>query len=425
MQMQVNEKTMNEARVNELLSQMTLAEKIGQMTQIEKNSINPEDVTAYSIGSLLSGGGGNPLPNTPATWANMVRTFQEAALQSRLGIPLLYGVDAVHGHSNVKGATIFPHNIGLGASGDPEIVEQVARVTAREILATNVHWNFAPAVSVPQDIRWGRTYEGYSEDTRVVSKLGAAYVRGLQNGGRLTAENEQAALVSVKHFIGDGGTKWGTARTYPWIQGWWQRKNADQWQIDQADMQVNEETLRTVHLPPYIAAMEAGAKNIMVSYSSWNGLKMHAHRMLLTDLLKGELGFDGFLVSDWLAVSQLDEDFYQGVVMSLNAGLDMIMVPYDYKGFVTAVTQAVASGDVPMSRIDDAVERILRVKFDMGLFEKPFGDESLLAQVGSDAHRQVAREAVRKSLVLLKNDNRRFAALHRNAFAHRCWGRCK
>lgn len=395
-----------EAAVEALLAEMTLAEKIGQMTQVEKNSLTPQDVADYAIGSVLSGGGGNPTPNTPAAWAAMVRSFQEAALRSRLGIPLLYGVDAVHGHNNLRGATIFPHNIGLGATGDPELVARVARATARELLATNVHWNFAPAVSVPRDIRWGRTYEGFSEDTELVSALGAAYVRGLQGpdvvgDGGVTPR----VLASVKHFLGDGGTAWGTTRSYGWLPaGLWQSQDGVRWQIDQGDTQVDEATLRAVHLPPYAAAIAAGARNIMVSYSSWNGLKLHAHRYLLTDVLKGELGFDGFLVSDWLAVQQLDADLDRAVALAIGAGLDMVMVPFDYRAFIAAVTRGVEAGAIALERIDDAVRRILRVKYELGLFERPFGDEGLLAEIGGTAHRQVAREAVAKSLVLLKNE---------------------
>lgn len=393
-----------EARVTALLEQMTLAEKVGQMAQIEKNSITPEAVRDLAIGSVLSGGGGNPAPNTPRDWAHMTRAFQKAALQSRLGIPILYGSDAVHGHNNVHGATIFPHNVGLGATGDADLVRRIAAVTAREALATNVHWAFAPAVSVPRDIRWGRTYEGFSEDTNLVSRLGAAVVVGLQNGDPAITGAARPVLASVKHFLGDGGTTWGTTRTYDWIPGWWQSEDSQRWQIDQGDTRLEEAVLRAVHLPPYVAAIAAGARNIMVSYSSWNGLQMHRHRYLLTDVLKGELGFDGFLVGDWLATRQLDADFVTGAVDAINAGLDMAMVPFLSTEFIDGVVRAVVDDRIPESRIDDAVRRILRVKLELGLFERPFGEEALLADVGSPAHREVAREAVRKSLVLLRNE---------------------
>jgi beta-glucosidase len=381
-----------QARLEDLLARMTLAEKVGQMTLVEKNSIKGEDIGALGIGALLSGGGGYPTPNTPAAWAGMVTSFQHHALGSRLGIPLLYGVDAVHGHNNVRGAVIFPHNIGLGASHDAALVARVARATAEEMAATGIWWNYAPVVAVPQDIRWGRTYEGFSESTELVTELGTAYLRGLQNAGEA---RDLAAPTTVlgtpKHFVGDGGTSWGTSTT-------------SGWQIDQGVTEVDEATLRAVHLPPYEAAIEAGALSIMVSYSSWGGLKMHAHEYLLTDVLKGEMGFQGFIVSDWQGIDQIPGDYYSDVVTAINAGLDMVMVPYNYELFIYALTRAVENGDVPVERVDDAVRRILAVKFQLGLFERPLPEPELLAGVGSAAHREIAREAVRKSLVLLKNE---------------------
>lgn len=390
-----------DARVQDLLSQMTLAEKIGQMTQIEKNSISPEDVTNYAIGSILSGGGGNPEPNTVENWRSMVQQYIQASLETRLAIPLIYGTDAVHGHSNLLGATIFPHNIGLGAAHDANLVERIGHATAKVILATNAHWNFAPAVSVPRDIRWGRTYEGFSENTQLVSEMGAAYVRGLQ----APTDTDDRALASVKHFVADGGTAWDSRPELPLsVASNWQAAS-DNWRIDQGDARMDEQTLRDVHLAPYKDAIEAGAENIMVSFSSWNGLKMHAHEYLLTTVLKGEWGFEGFLVSDWMAVSQLSDDYYAAVVQSINAGLDMVMVPFEYKRFINTLTSAVEKGDVSIERIDDAVSRILRAKFLWGLFERPFTDASLLDTVGSQAHRDLAAEAAQKSLVLLKNEN--------------------
>lgn len=399
-----NSQSSIEIRVSDLLTCMTLAEKVGQMTQVDVRGITPDELAKHSIGSVLSGGGANPTPNTPETWARMVRDCRMAALQSRLQIPIIYGADAIHGHSNMKDGVIFPHNIGLGATRNPALVQKVGRITALETLATGVHWNFAPSVSVPQDIRWGRTYEGFSEDTALVSKLGAAYLRGLQQvGDELPLSHPHATLGSPKHFVGDGGTTWGTHLRYHWID-WWQPHD-DAWSIDQGNTQLDETTLRSVHLPPYQAAIAAGARNIMVSYSSWNGLKMHAHKYLLTDVLKGELGFSGFLVTDWMGVNQLDPDYAVAVVSAINAGLDMVMVPFEYQRFITAVTAAVENGEISLDRINDAVSRILRVKFELGVFEQPFADESLLAQVGSAEHRAVAREAVRQSLVILKNDN--------------------
>jgi beta-glucosidase len=388
-------------RVEALLEQMTLAEKIGQMTQVEKNSITPEDVTRYSIGSILSGGGGNPPENNAQNWREMVQSFARAALESRLGIPLIYGVDGVHGHSNVVGATIFPHNNGLGATRDAGLIERIAQATARELLATNVHWDFAPAVSVPQDVRWGRSYEGYSEDTDVVTELAMAYIRGLE---RKDASGRWV-LPSVKHFVGDGGTTWGSTVRAPWLASSNWQGPTDMFKIDQGDTRVDEETLRGVHLAPYVEAIKAGVQNIMVSFSSYQGTKMHAHRYLLTDVIKNELGFEGFLVSDWMAIDQINESFYTSVVTSINAGLDMIMVPFDFKRFIDALTEAVNKGDVSQERIDDAVRRILRAKLRLGLFEAPLVEDISVDVVGSNEHREIAAEAVRKSLVLLKNDN--------------------
>lgn len=387
--------------VASLVEEMTLAEKVGQMTQVEKNSITPLEVAEYFIGSVLSGGGGNPFPNTPQMWAEMVRAFQESALTTRLKIPLLYGTDAVHGHSNVKGAVIFPHNIGLGAARDAALVEKIAFATGTELLAVGAHWTFAPALSVPQDIRWGRTYEGFSEDPTVVAELGRAYVRGLQR----RRGDDRWILGTAKHFVADGGTTWGTTRYMNWLSEVnWQAATPN-WKIDQGNAVFNEETLRSVHLAPYLPAIDEGVLSVMASFSSWNGDKLHGHKYLLTDVLKGECGFRGFLVSDWMAIDQLDPDFYTCVVTAINAGLDMIMVPYDFKRYVATLTEAVEKGDVSQSRIDDAVARILRVKLELGLFEQPFGDDALLDEVGSEQHRALAREAVSKSTVLLKNDH--------------------
>lgn len=396
-----------ENRVSELLAQMTLAEKIGQMTQVEKNSINPAQVAEYYIGSVLSGGGGYPTPNTPENWRALVTGFQQAALSTRLGIPMIYGVDAVHGNNNLSGATIFPHNIGLGATRDANLVAQTAHITALEILATGIHWNFAPCVAVPQDIRWGRAYEGFSQDTAEASRLGQAYVRGCQNppGGSLT--HPHAALASVKHYIGDGGASWGSISRFgaDWAPELWDEPTRIIG-IDQGITASNETFLRKVFLPPYIEAIAAGARNIMVSYTSWGGLKMHAQRYLLTTVLKQELGFTGFLVSDWKGIDQVHPDFDTCVISSINAGMDMVMVPFDFKAFITSLTRAVEQGQVPIGRIDDAVRRILRVKLELDLFSRPFGDETLLARIGNPEHRALARTAVRQSLVLLKNEAR-------------------
>lgn len=389
--------------IDKLLAEMTVDEKIGQMTQVDQRAIQPSDVTRWFLGSVLSGGGANPESNNPRNWADMVSGFQKAALETRLRIPLIYGVDAVHGHSNVVGATIFPHNIGLGATRDADLVRRIGRATALETSATGVYWNFAPCIAVPQDIRWGRTYEGFSEDPELVAKLGAAYVAGLQCEQDFGSPG--TTLACPKHFVGDGGTTWGTTHSYSWITSD-QQSVTERYKIDQGNTQISEEQLRKIHLTPYIAAINAGAQSIMVSFSSWNGVKMHGHHHLLTGILKGELGFRGFLVSDWQAIDQLSPDYYQSVVTSINAGLDMIMVPFEYQRFITTLKQAVGSGDIPVARIDDAVHRILSVKHELGLFERKFEDEPSLATLGSDEHRLLARESVRKSLVVLKNDDK-------------------
>jgi beta-glucosidase len=376
-------------RATDLLARMTLDEKIGQMTLVEKGSIRPDAVTRYFIGSILSGGGGSPDKNTTEAWADMVDKFQEAALKTRLAIPILYGVDAVHGHANLKGAVVFPHNIGLGATGDTELVRRIGEATAKEMAATNIRWNFAPVIAVVQDIRWGRTYEAFSENTALVAEMGVAYLEGLQGE---SLSNYMNVFATPKHYIGDGGTSWGTSTT-------------PGYKIDQGDLQVDEATLRELFLPPYQAAIEAGAQAIMVSFSSWNGTKMHAQKYLITDVLKNELGFEGFVVSDWQGIDQIDPDYYTAVVTAVNAGIDMNMVPHAYMMFIDTVKLAVEKGDISMERIDDAVRRILTVKFSMGLFEEPYSNPDLFELVGNDEHRQLAREAVAKSLVLLKNED--------------------
>lgn len=382
-------------RADDLLSRMTLAEKIGQMTLVEKNSLGNGAIGEWGLGALLSGGGGYFQPNTAESWAKNIRAYQDEALSTRLGIPLLYGSDAVHGHGNLKGAVIFPHNIGLGATHDADLLERIGQVTAVETAVSGVNWNFAPVLAVPQDIRWGRTYEAYSENTAVVTKLATAYLRGLQGDDLASSET---VLATPKHFVGDGGTAWGSSTTALFMDKQYV------YQIDQGVTEVDEETLRTVHLSPYQAAIDAGARSIMVSFSSWGGMKMHAQRYLLTDVLKGEMGFTGFVVSDWAGIDQISDDYEAAVVTAVNAGIDMNMVPTDYNRFINILTKAVENGDVPQERIDDAVRRILTVKFEMGLFENPSPDDNFFEQVGSADHRALAREAVSKSVVLLKND---------------------
>ena len=395
-----------QAHIEDMLDRMTIEEKIGQMTQVEKNSLNPEVVKRFFIGSVLSGGGGNPPDNSPVGWATMVGEFQEAALQTRLSIPLLYGVDAVHGHNNLRGAVIFPHNIGLGAARDADLVRRIGRTTAEEMAATGVYWNFAPTVAVPQDLRWGRTFEGYAQDSRVVTQLARAFIEGLQ-GTQLN--DPLSVLATPKHYLGDGGTTWGSSRTlFPFppgnsIAG---KDESFLFMLDQGDTQMDEAVLRQVHLGPYIAAIQAGALVVMASLSSWNGVKMHAHHYLLTQVLKGELGFSGFIISDWAGIDPVADDYYQAVVIAINAGVDMSMVPVDYERFISTMKRAVAKGDIPMQRVDDAVRRILTVKLKAGLFERSRPDPRQLTLVGSVQHRELARHAVARSLVLLKNEAR-------------------
>ncbi|MBP7462033.1 MAG: glycoside hydrolase family 3 C-terminal domain-containing protein [Candidatus Delongbacteria bacterium] len=368
------------AEVESLLAEMTLDEKIGQMTQVETSFLEcREDIRDYGLGSLLSGGGRSPAVNTPESWADMVEGCQKAALQTRLRIPLLYGVDAVHGHNNVKGAVIFPHNIGLGAARRPELTEEAARITARDVRATGMNWIFAPCVAVPRDERWGRTYEGFGEDPDLAAELGQAAIRGIQ--GHTVGDLPQV-LACAKHYLGDGGTSLGR---------------------DQGDTLADQDAMRRIHLPPYIKAIQAGVGSIMVSFSSWNGAKMHASSYWLTRVLKQELGFQGLVVSDWAGITQLPGSPADQIHSAITAGLDMIMVPDTYRLFIQILKSLVREGRIPLDRIDDAVRRILRIKFQLGLFENPMADRRLLRETGSAEHRRVARCCVRESVVLLKN----------------------
>jgi beta-glucosidase len=379
-----------DAKVEALVARMTLDEKIGQMTQPDSQALqNKGDVSKYFLGSVLSGGGSDPAAgNSPKAWLDMVSELKSEALRTRLAIPLIYGIDAVHGHNNIDGAVILPHHIGLGATGNPELVARAEQVTAEECLGTGIEWAFAPCVAVSRDERWGRCYESYGQSPELVSILGAAAVRGLQ-GDSLSAK-PGTILACAKHFVGDGGTQGGK---------------------DQGDTVCDEATLRQIHLPPYRAAIQAGVGSIMVSYSSWNGKKMHGSKHLIMDVLKGEMGYEGFVVSDWAAIDQISPDYKADVEQSINAGLDMVMIPYGVKRtnnfveFIQDLKALVAEGKVPMSRVNDAVSRILRVKYQMGLFENRSVDPRFMASIGSVEHRQVARECVRESLVLLKNDN--------------------
>lgn len=366
-------------RAEDLLSRMTLDEKIGQMTQADRQYLETEaDITTYALGSLLSGGGSAPQDNSPVGWANMYDSYQSRALATRLYIPLIYGIDAVHGHNNVKGAVIFPHNIGMGCTWNPDLVREAERITAKEVAGTGIDWTFAPCIAVPQDERWGRTYEGFGETAELAALMSAAAVAGFQGD---TLGSRESILACAKHFVGDGGTTGGK---------------------DQGNTQIDEATLRAIHLPGYVAAIESGVGSIMASLSSWNGQKIHGNHYLLTTVLKEELGLKGFVVSDWSAIDQLPGGYSSDVENAINAGIDMVMVPDKYKTFISTLKSLVQQGKVTEERINDAVRHILNIKFQMGLFERPYTDRTLTSQIGSASHRAVARECVRQSLVLLK-----------------------
>jgi beta-glucosidase len=384
-----------------LLGTMTLEEKIGQMVQAEQDKLSDEkDVETYFLGSVVSGGDSDPRTNSLQDWTDTYDRYQARALKTRLKIPLLYGVDAVHGHNNVIGAVVFPHHIGLGATRDAKLVREIGRVTAEEVRATGIQWAFAPCVAVVRDERWGRTYESYSEEPSLVAELGAAEVAGLQGDD---LKDPLRVLGCAKHYVGDGGTAFGSSTLADW------RNPGRNFLLDQGDTRLSEAELRRLHLPGYVKAVAAGVGTIMPSYSSWNGQRLSGHKYLLTDLLKGELGFEGFLISDYNAVDALPGDYRNKIKLSANAGMDMFMVPQKYKELYADLKDLAEKGEVPMSRIDDAVLRILRVKFALGLFDEgrsQLADRKLHERFGSPDHRALARRAVRESLVLLKNDRR-------------------
>ncbi|QEG33982.1 glycoside hydrolase family 3 protein [Bythopirellula goksoeyrii] len=390
-------------QADKLISQMTLAEKIGQMTQAELSALGDlSDVADLYLGSVLSGGGSDPQDgNSLESWTNAVEACKQKALDTRLRIPILYGIDSVHGHGNVLGAVIFPHNIGLGCARNAELVEQIGQITALEVRATGINWSFSPCITVPRDDRWGRTYEGYSESSPLVAKLGKASIEGLQGPD---LRNPDHVLACAKHFVGDGGTSLTMAKHEDWPGFGSEAKPM----YDQGDTVVDEEVLRAVHVSPYLLAIQAGVGSIMPSYSSWNGVKCSASKYLLTTMLKEELGFQGFLISDYDAIDQVDPDYKTAIKKCINAGMDMVMVPNNYRQFIELLTELVEEGSVPMSRIDDSVRRILQVKAAMGLLDAEPEievDKSLQESYGSAGHREVARQAVRESLVLLKNNN--------------------
>lgn len=381
-----------EQRVDTLLKQMTLEQKIAQMIQPEIRNITVEDMRQYGFGSYLNGGGAFPNNNkhaTPDDWVQLAEAMYQASVDDSVDgstIPTMWGTDAVHGHNNVIGATLFPHNIGLGAAHNPALVEEIAHITAQEVMATGIDWVFAPTVAVVQDDRWGRTYESYSENPAVVREYAAAVVKGLQGAADKDFLSDQRVISTVKHFVGDGGTVGGD---------------------DQGNNIASEQDLFAIHAQGYVGGLTAGAQSVMASFNSWHGKKLHGYKYLLTDVLKDRMGFDGFVVGDWNGHGQVKGCTNESCAQAINAGLDIFMVPSDWKTLYHNTIAQVKDGTIPLARIDDAVRRILRVKVRAGLFDKPSpagrplsGDRSL---IGSEAHREVAREAVRESLVLLKN----------------------
>jgi len=389
----------HDAEAKALLARMTIEEKVGQMVQAEQDQVGDgKDIETYFLGSLLSGGNSDPKTNSLQDWTDLYDRVQAHALKTRLKIPLLYGIDAVHGHNNVIGAVVFPHHVGLGATRDPALVEEVERVTAEEVRATGIHWVFAPCVAVARDERWGRSYESFSEDPALVAELGGAAVRGFQGGD---LKDPLRVLACAKHYVGDGGTTYGSG-SVPL-----ETDKSRHWPMDQGDTRMSEADLRRIHMAGYKTAVEAGVGSIMPSYSSWNGERMSGHKHLLTDVLKNEMGFEGFLISDYNAIDALPGDYRHQIKASVEAGMDMFMVPSRFKELYGHLKDMAEKGEINMARIDDAVLRILRVKYAMGLFDpgwSPRADRALHKTFGSAEHRAVARRAVRESLVLLKND---------------------
>ncbi|XP_076953729.1 uncharacterized protein LOC143627899 [Bidens hawaiensis] len=380
-------------RIKDLLNRMTLEEKIGQMTQIERSVASTDVMRKYFIGSVLSGGGSVPAKEaSPEMWINMVNAFQNGSLATRLGIPMIYGIDAVHGNNNVYKATIFPHNIGLGVTRDSDLIKKIGAATALEVKATGINYAFAPCIAVCRDPRWGRCYESYSEDPAIVRQM-TELIPGLQgdipaNGrkGVPFVGGKEKVVACAKHFVGDGGTTKG---------------------INENNTVITPHGLFSIHMPAYYDSVIKGVATIMISYSSVNGDKMHADNQLVTNFLKNTVKFRGFVISDWQGIDRITDpphaNYTYSILRSVEAGLDMIMVPYNYTEFIDGLSYLVTNKFIPMSRIDDAVKRILRVKFVMGLFENPLADLTMVKYLGSQEHRELAREAVKKSLVLLKN----------------------
>lgn len=380
----------SEARIAQIVAGMTLEQKVGQITQPEIRSITPAQVREYYIGTILNGGGAWPHMkrlSTAGDWAKLAGQFADAAMSTDMQhkVPLIWGIDAIHGNNNVHGATIFPHNIGLGAAHDPALIERIGRSTARSVRATGISWAFAPTLAVVQNQRWGRSYESYSSDPAQVARNGAALIRGLQ--GKLTGEGD--VLASAKHFVGDGGTHLG---------------------VDQGENKAPARAFASLHGAGYYTALDANVQTVMISYNSWTmaGItpfgKMHGNRALVTGVLKQRLGFDGLVVSDWNAIEQIPGCKRDHCPAAINAGIDVFMVPDDWKTFIANTVADVREGRVPMARIDDAVTRILRVKMRAGLFDKPVAASRYTGDQSALVDRPLAQEAVRKSAVLLKND---------------------
>src|SRR3954452_2723841 len=379
------------ARVADLLGRMSLDEKLGQMTQIDRRYLSDESDLAtfvlgsvfYWRGSVFSGGGSAPEPNDPETWADMVDRFQRVALSTRLGIPILYGTDAVHGHNNLHGATIYPHQIGLGAANDRDLNQRIGAALATEVVATGPRWTFAPCIAVARNERWGRTFESPGEHPSLASAM-AAMVTGIQT--EELGSTPTSILCTLKHFVGDGGTTGG---------------------VDRGNVELEEADFRAIHIAPYLDALAAGAGSVMISYNSWNGVRCHGHKELISDILKGELGFDGFVVSDWGGIDDIDGEpgfSLVDVVTAVNAGIDMIMVPEHHPAMLELLKEAVATGAITEERVDEAVSLILAKKFEFGLFEDPFARRAYQSEIRCDAHLSLAREAAAKSVVVLRNE---------------------
>jgi beta-glucosidase len=384
-----------EARIDDILAKLTLEQKVGQVIQADSGSVTPEEVKMYRLGSVLSGGnsapGSEPYADA-ATWLEAADAYFEASIDSEgveIAIPTIWGIDAVHGHANLKGAVVFPHNIGLGAANNPDLIEEIYKITARELRVSGHDWTFAPTLAVPQNDRWGRTYEGFSESPDIVASYGDRIVFGLQGHyGDDDYLGAERVLTSAKHFVGDGGTTDG---------------------VDQGDTEVSEAELRDIHAAGYFTAIGANAQTVMASFSAWNGERMHGQKELLTDVLKGRMNFNGFVVGDWNGHALIPGCTTTDCPESFNAGVDMFMAPDSWEGLWESTLAHVQSGEIPMERLDDAVRRILRVKINAGLFEAVKPSERHLAGevsiLGSDHHRAVARQSVRESLVLLKNND--------------------